>query len=92
MAMPVTRYAKSGDVHVAYQILAAGRLIWSLSRASCRTSRTTGTIRIWRAGFFVLPASPVSQCSTSALRPRLRVSVVGPAHGRCSRRHGCRGN
>ncbi len=24
MAMPVTRYAKSGDVHVAYQIFGSG--------------------------------------------------------------------
>jgi hypothetical protein len=26
MALPVTRYAKSGDVHIAYKSLAAGQL------------------------------------------------------------------
>ena len=26
MAMPVTRYAKSGDVHVAYQVFGSGSM------------------------------------------------------------------
>ena len=43
--IPETRYAKSGDCHIAYQIVGKGPLDWSSFRVSCRTLSTAGTIR-----------------------------------------------
>jgi len=46
---PTTRYAKSGDVHVAYQVFGEG-LTLSLRRALSPTLKTVGMSRVWRAG------------------------------------------
>ena len=43
-----TRYAKSGDCHIAYQVLAKGRSTWSSFRVSYRTSSTAGKTRCLR--------------------------------------------
>ena len=58
MVVPVTRYAKSGDVHIAYQVFGSGAMTWYLCRASSRTSKTTGNIPIWLDGSFVWELSP----------------------------------
>jgi hypothetical protein len=38
MGMPETRYARSGDVSIAYQVLARARLTWSSCPAMSPTS------------------------------------------------------
>jgi hypothetical protein len=57
MVLPVTRYAKSSDVHIAYQVFGVGPIDLVLSRASYRTLSTIGIILIWLAGSFALGAS-----------------------------------
>jgi hypothetical protein len=39
-ALPETRYALSGDVNIAYQVMGSGPVDTSWSPASCRTSNT----------------------------------------------------
>ena len=56
---PTTHYAKSGDVHVAYQVFGEGPTsLWR--RASSPISKITGTSRVWRACLTGLAASAAS--------------------------------
>jgi hypothetical protein len=57
MAMRVTHYAKSGDIHVAYQVFGSGPIDLVLAPGLFCRSRTTGSTPIWRAGSFASPAS-----------------------------------
>ena len=43
MALPVTRYAKSGDIHTAYQVFGSGPVDLVIAPGFASQSRTTGT-------------------------------------------------
>jgi hypothetical protein len=54
---PETRYAKSGDVHIAYQVFGDGPINLVIAPFSCRTWSIFGTSQMHRAGYFVSAAS-----------------------------------
>ena len=96
MAMPVTRYAKSGDVHIAYQVFGSGPidLVFVPGFVShIENYWDQPDLARWLPSSIQLrPCGNIRQARDRPLRPRVRSSVVGPAYGRCPRRHGCRGN
>ena len=57
MAMPVTRYAKSGEVHIAYQVFGNGPIDLVLIPGFVSHIENSGMGPISRAGSFVWPAS-----------------------------------
>ena len=91
---PETRYAKSGDVNIAYQVRATGRSISSSPRDTSRTSSCTGRCRASRAvparAPVVLPADPLRQARNGHVRPRQRRADARDADGRRAGRHGRR--
>ena len=50
---PVTRYAKSGDVHIAYQVFGEGPVDLVVARRLCRTSKSFGTNRTLLVGWVI---------------------------------------
>ena len=63
--IPETRYAKSGDCHIAYQIVGKGPLDVVFIPGSCRTLSTAGTIRGLRTFTGTSLRSRVSSSSTN---------------------------
>ena len=58
MQQPVTQYAKSGDVHIAYQVFGEGPLNVIFVPPPFATSSTGGNIRTLLVGYFAWPATP----------------------------------
>ena len=72
---PDTRYAKSGDVHIAYQVFGEGPLNLVFVPLSCPTLRSIGTNRIWLAGLIAWEPTQRWRYSTSA-GPGCRIEVA----------------
>jgi len=72
--VPDTRYARSGDLRVAYQVIGSGPLISSSCRASSPTSTPSGMIQSPRAssdGWHHFPGSSSSTRGVPASRTGL---------------------
>ena len=53
MALPVTRYAKSGDVHIAYQVFGSGPIDLVFVPGFVSHIEAYWDITIWRGGSVV---------------------------------------
>ena len=85
MAMRATHYAKSGDVHVAYQVFGSGPIDLVLVPgfvSHIETYWDHPDLARWLLRLGQLrPRDNVRQTRDGPLRPRLRAAVVRPAHG-----------
>src|ERR1700733_2304104 len=85
MALPVTRYAKSGDVHIAYQVFGSGPIdlvfvpgfVSHIEAYWDHPDLARWLLRLDQ----LCPCGNVRQARDRPLRPRLGASVVRPAHG-----------
>ena len=64
---PTTRYAKSGEFHIAYQVFGSGPDL-VMTQDSFPILRITGTSLAWPGGLITSDPSVASRCSTSAGR------------------------
>ncbi len=88
MTIPEIRYAKSGDVHLAYQVVGD-----ATSRPRARPGLgLSPRVRVGGAAFLAFPAPPGFLLATDLARPpwhrafrsRGRAAVAGAADGRCA--------
>jgi hypothetical protein len=85
MAMPVTRYAKSGDVHIAYQVFGSGPIdLVFVPRFVSHIENYwdhPGFSAVAASSIQLRPCGDIRQARDRPVRPRGRGPVVGPAHG-----------
>jgi hypothetical protein len=75
--VPETRYARSGGVHIAYQVVGAGPIDLVVVRAGYPTSRPFGRTASPPGSSSAWPRSHASSCSTSEA-PDSRIACRNP--------------